>query len=249
MLFDVHCHINSLKAEQIEELVSNCKYNYCFIDSSIDYQTSLKSLELSSKYPFIYSSIGFHPFSSKSYLPSLLSDYQELILKNKKIVAIGEIGLDFKALDFVSFEIQEKIFKDFILLAKKLNLALIIHNRTEDFRILEILDEFFNSYHKIIFHCFSYGKEFMLKILEKGGFISFSPNILRQNKDIISSLVNCPLESLFLETDSPYMKINQKPSLPFDIGKVYEAVAVTKNIEIEILEQSIFENAKKIFNI
>ncbi|MCM8831627.1 MAG: TatD family hydrolase [Candidatus Omnitrophica bacterium] len=248
MLFDVHCHINSLELNQIEELVSNCKYNYCFIDSSIDRQTSLQSLELSSKYPFIYSSIGFHPFSLKNYSPSLLSDYQELILKNKKIVAIGEVGLDFKALDIASFEIQEKIFKDFILLAKKLNLPLVIHNRTKDSRILEILDEFFVTYNRIVFHCFSYGKEFLLKILNKGGFISFSLNIL-YNRDILSSLVDCPLDNILLETDSPYMRFNQKLSLPSYIEKVYKRASILKNIKQEELEKKISENVKKVFNI
>lgn len=247
MLFDIHCHINSLEPEQIEQLVSNC--NYYFIDTSIDFKTSLKSLELSQKYPFIYSSVGLHPFCAKEYNEHLPDKYEELILKNKKIVAVGEIGLDFKATDLVSLKTQEVIFKKFALLAKKLNLPVILHNRTKDFNILEVLDELFNSYDKIIFHCFSYDEKFMYRIIEKGGKISFSLNIFRKNKNIISSLLACPLENLFLETDSPYIFIEQKPSLPSDIKKVYELVAELKNIEIEKLKKIIFENVRKVFNI
>jgi len=219
MLIDAHCHFNSLPQKRRRQVISACSSGYILINSSIDLQSSKDSLLYSKAHPFICSSLGFHPFSASQYTPQILKQYQELAAAHNKVVAIGEIGLDYKA--DTPLKEQEEIFKKFIELAKNLNLPIIIHNRLEGFRILEVLDNHLSSYENLIFHCFSYSKEFLDKIIEKKGFISFSLNILRGNEKIVSSLRNCPLGKLLLETDSPYMRIEGKPSTPLDIDKVY----------------------------
>jgi len=125
----------------------------------------------------------------------------------------------------------------------------MIHNRGVDQRTLEILDEFFTTYGKVIFHCFSSGPDVLKRIVDKGGQVSFSLNILRKKAPILDSLKACPPEKLFLETDSPYMKIKDCSSSPQDIKAVYDFAAVARNISAGELSRQIQSNASRLFNI
>jgi TatD DNase family protein len=245
MFIDSHCHINSLAEDKINNLISSGSNGYIFIDSSINVQSALLSLGLSKKYPFIYSAVGFHPFCVKEFGETTISEYEKMIINNKKIIAIGEIGLDEKA--EVSLQAQEDVLRSFVMLAKRLNLPVIIHNRLKEPRIFDILDEYFPFYEKIIFHCFSYSQSFLEKIISKGGCVSFSLNILRKKKEILESLAYCPNENILLETDSPYMKIDNLPSSPLDISKVYSFAAKIRNMDAQSLKEVIFQNANKLF--
>lgn len=247
MLIDSHCHLNNLSQPNKKQVISTCSQGYIILDSSIDLETSKESIVLSQEYDFIYSSLGFHPFSCSKYQPKTIDEYQELISDNKKIIAIGEIGLDYKA--NIPLKEQASIFSRFIELAKSNGLPIIIHNRLDSLQVLDIIDEHFSDYQSVIFHCFSYSKSFLEKIIDKGGFISFSLNILRKNKDIFSSLASCPMDNLLLETDSPYMRINNRLSSPLDIKEVYDFVANNRGIEGKDLEAKVFSNAKKVFKL
>lgn len=255
MLVDAHCHLNSLSREQREIVTLSCSKNHVFIDSSVNLKSSNQSLQLSGQYPFIYTSLGFHPFWGKEWTSQTIKEYNDLISGNKKVVAIGEVGLDYTA--DLSLKEQEIILEEFIKLALREDLTVVIHNRfspdvlvkKELPQIFNILDRFFSTYHKTIFHCFSYGEGLLEKILEKKGFVSFSLNILRRKESVISSLKMCPWESFILETDSPYMKINNQPSTPQNIKEVYSFVADIKNIEEEKLEQIVYSNIQRVFNL
>lgn len=246
MFIDTHCHINSLAPRAIGDLTSLKSKEYIFIDSSINIKTTVDSLQLSQHYPFIYSAIGFHPFSIKEFNETTIQDYRKIINDNKKIVAIGEVGLDEKAA--YNLEEQAKILNQFLLLAKSVNLTVVIHNRLSAFdTIFDILDEHFDSYEDIVFHCFSYPQSFLKKILDKQGYVSFSANILRKKREIIDSLAYCPLGNLLLETDSPYMTIDGSPSIPLDIVKVYSVASYVKNLNMKELKKTVFSNVKKVF--
>lgn len=247
MLVDCHCHLNSLSCADREEFVSSRACATLFFDSSIDYPSSQVSLTLARQYPFVYSCIGFHPFSGKDYRPDLVKQYAQLIAGGSKIAAVGEIGMDYKA-DIPLAE-QEIIFKNFIRLAKEKDLPVVIHNRLLDKKILAALDEFYSSYDKVIFHCFSCGRDFLAEVIEKGAWVSFSLNILRNNKDILSSLAQCPADRLLLETDSPYMKIKDRLSTPLDIRQVYTRAAAVKNIDEIQLQEIIFANVQRAFSL
>jgi len=247
MLIDAHCHINSLNKSTLNETLSLASNNYIFIDSSINVNSAELSLEISRAYPFIYSAIGFHPFSAKEFSDTTIETYKKLIQENKKILAIGEIGLDETA--ETPRESQEKILKAFFALAKDTGLPILIHNRLKEPIIFNLLDDFFSSYEKVIFHCFSYNYEMLQRITGKGGSVSFSLNILRKKKDIIDSLAKCPPENLLLETDSPYMRINNRPSTPLDIREVYNLAASVRQIPVKDLEEVVLANFKKTFHV
>jgi TatD DNase family protein len=245
MLIDAHCHINCLGQDKISDLV--LLDNHIFIDSSINYSSSLDSLKLSQQHKSIYSALGFHPFEAEGFSRETLNDYQALIDSKSKIVAIGEVGLDEKAK--IPLEQQEKVFIAFIKLAKKNNLPLLIHNRLNSLRILEILDSNFTSYETIVFHCFSYSQDFLSKIVQKKGYTSFSLNILRKKPALLQALKACPLENLLLETDSPYMKIAGCDSTPMDIDKVYNFCSEVKGLAQSSLEEKVYSNAKRLFSL
>jgi TatD DNase family protein len=247
MLIDAHCHLNCLSSVQIEEVTASAGHEYFLIDSSINIRSSLVSLKLSKAHANIYSSLGFHPFNTGEFSADTLTHYEELLQSHKKIVAIGEIGLDYKAISDNPLPVQEEIFKTFVILAKKFNLPIIIHNRMASMKIFSLLDELLPSCEKVVFHCFSYPVDFLEEILKRKGFISFSLNVLRKKEELISSLKKCPPEFLLLETDSPYMKIKERPSSPLDIAEVYSFVSSVKGMEAKNLEATIFSNAKKLF--
>ncbi|MFO8053197.1 MAG: TatD family hydrolase [Candidatus Omnitrophota bacterium] len=257
MLVDSHCHLNSLPKEKSKDVVEwfNTKGNK-LIDSSIDLETSQDSIYLSSQHSFIYNSLGFHPFNYYNFSDRLYKKYKKIIEENNKIVALGEVGLDYKA--NLSLSQQEAIFKKWLILAKETGLTVLIHYRLDNHNwhssnhlnkpmILTILDDFFSDYKTIVFHCFSYSHSFLAQIVEKGGFVSFSLNLLRGNKRIINSLQKCPVNNLLLETDSPYMKIKGKLSTPKNIESVYSYVSKLKGISRGELEERVFYNAKRAF--
>lgn len=249
MLIDCHCHINALAKTTREEVIASCRDRgqYLFIDSSIDMNTSLASMALSQYYDFFYTSLGLHPFSADLFSDEVIATYEGFIKENNKIIAVGEIGLDYKAQ--APSQKQEEVFKSCIRLAKRANLPIIIHNRFDNPRILDILDEFYPNFERVVFHCFSYGPDMLERILKKGGYVSFSLNILRGNANILASLKSCPLQRLLLETDSPYMKINNVVSTPLDIEQVYAQAAAHKGLEAAALENQIFLNAQKVFSL
>ncbi|UCD15555.1 MAG: TatD family hydrolase [Candidatus Omnitrophota bacterium] len=248
MLIDSHCHLNSLSGTDRERVISSAQAtDIICLNSSIDYKDAQGSVALANKYPFIYAAVGFHPFSVQDYSLDVVKKYGELIDRNKKVVAVGEVGLDCHARS--PQDAQEPILREFIKLACSKGVPVMIHNRLQGYRILDILDEFFPSYQGVVFHCFSYGEDFLDKILEREGVVSFSLNVLRNKKDIISSLKKCPLQNLLLETDSPYMKAGARPSTPLDIRQVYRAAAAIKNIEESALEEALYSNAQRIFKL
>lgn len=255
MLIDLHCHLNSLALgvkDKVIEHFASCGNK--LVDSSINWQTSLTSLELAKKHSFIYSALGFHPFSCLDFSLKLYQKYRTLLEENNKVIALGEIGLDFKS-ETPLFR-QEEIFCRWLELAAEKNLPVLIHVRLDKNnwhtsggypRILAALDKYFSDYQKVVFHCFSYSPVFLSQILAKKGFVSFSLNLLRKNKTITESLLKCPLENMFLETDSPYMRIGKDLSTPLDLKNLYSYVAGLKGISEKKLEQSISLNFNRVF--
>ncbi|MBN2483109.1 MAG: TatD family hydrolase [Candidatus Omnitrophica bacterium] len=248
MLIDTHCHINSLNDEERKAFDEKAlPSEYRFIDVSIDIESSKKSLDIVQKNPHLYSAIGFHPFSIESFAEDTISRYEEIIGNNDKIVAVGEIGLDFTA-KFSTHD-QVRILKQFIALAQKFSKPIIVHNRFNVPMIFSVLDEYYEDYEKIVFHCFSQDEIFLKRVVNKRGYASFSLNVLRKKREILNSLRMIPLDRLLLETDSPYMQIRNERSSPLDIDKVYAFAADIKQIDIGQLAEKVSENVRNVFGI
>ncbi len=246
MLIDAHCHINSLTKNEFDTVLSCAAEGIVFIDVSIDRQSLLRSLEISRTYDFIYTSLGFHPFSGDTFDVHTIEEVRSFLSSSERIVAIGEVGLDYKA--DLPEDRQVDILSKFILLAQEYRLPVMIHNRWKTDLIFDVLDRYFSDYSRVIFHCFSQDKEFMEKVIEKNGTVSFSLNILRR-KDIRDVLKYVGDGNFILETDSPYMKIEGKLSNPCDIRRVYELAAEVRNISLPGLCRIVAENVERLFGI
>ncbi len=269
-MIDAHCHINSLpdnlkertlqkrdsfapleKTHPVKKEISNgakrqsSLTEFTFIDVSIDSITSTKSLELSRRYNSIYSSLGFHPYAEEEFSEETITRYRGFFNDNPKAIAVGEIGLDYKAKR--TFAEQESIFRRFIELSLELGLPIMLHNRMQNNAVFGILDDYLSDYRYVIFHCFSEDIHFLERVLNKNGNASFSLNVLRKKKSIDEALKEIPLSNLLLETDSPYMRIHGEYSSPLDVEKVYNYAMALKNISFDELSKAVYANARRVF--
>ena len=175
MIFDTHAHIDSEQFEQdLDNIIQNIIDNQIslIVNPGCDLPTSKKSIDLSNKYDFIYSAVGFHPHEAKFMDDHALKEIENLAISYKKVVAIGEIGLDYYY-DFSPRDVQEEVFIKQMQLANKLNLPFIIHSRDASNDTYEMLKKHKNNVDCVL-HCFSQSKEMAKLYLDLGCYLSFA---------------------------------------------------------------------------
>jgi TatD DNase family protein len=246
---DSHAHIDLIK-DSPDNIVTSCKNNNIdyIVNVGFNYKSSLFSINISKKYPGIFSSIGVHPhyvdINELSEIKILLQNN----INNEKNIAIGEIGLDYVR-SLKSKEEQKKYFEIQLQLAVDFNKPVIIHNRNADDDIIEIIDNFKNI--KGVFHCFSSDIEFAKKILNMGFFVSFTGNITYIKNDTLREVIKyIPVNRLLLETDSPYLSpqnIRGKENNPCNVKFIYNYVAELLNIDLAYLSNNIKVNFFNLF--
>ena len=282
MLFDSHTHLNLAAFDLDRDTIIKryLKEGVFLVNVGTCYQTSKKAVEIAEAYKNCWASVGLHPAHTfpvplnqldKNEISSLDSDIQEtliveefdskfedLIRHNKKIVAIGECGLDYSYLKEVSSEKQEKYkkleekeFRKQIRIAKEYNLPLILHLRSLYKKALEILqEETFNS--QLVFHFFTGSFEDLELILQNPNyFIGFSGVITYGNK-LDEVIRGVPLERILIETDAPYVApvpYRGKRNEPFYVKEVAKKIAEIKNLPLKEVEKTTFENALRFFRI
>ena len=247
-MIDTHCHLYDDKLyPKLDEIILNAKKAnvekmICIGDNL---NTSLKSLEIAEKYNNIYATVGIHPHESKDVSEKYLSKIEHYS-NHQKVVAIGEIGLDYYY-NFSDSKIQKAVFLEQLKLAKKLNLPSVIHCRDAYEDLLEIIIE--SEHNKGVIHCFSGDLEFANKIINLGYYISFTGMItfVKELEDVIK---NISLNHILIETDSPYLapvpyrgKINE----PAYVEKVAEKIAEIKNLSAKEVIDITTNNANVLF--
>ena len=218
------------------------------INCGADLSSSEFSLKLAENYHFIYAACGVHP----EEVDNLPGNYREVLrsmAENIKCVAIGEIGLDYYWRQD-NKETQKKVFEEQIILAKELNLPIIVHDREAHGDTLEILKKYKP---RGVLHCFSGSAETAKEIIKLGMYIGFGGALTFKNaRKAVEAAEILPLDRLLLETDCPYMapvpmrgKRNNSSYIPF----VAEKVAEIKNTDAQEVLNITAENAKRLFNI
>ena len=245
---DTHAHIyyDDYK-NSIDDVIkrANDKGVEKIISIGVDLNTSEECIELAEKFPCVYATCGFHPHEAKKaqkkYLYELENFYQ-----HPKVVAIGEIGLDFYY-DFSEPIIQKKVYIEQLELAKHLNAPSVIHCRKSENEILNGIDQTKNT--SGVIHCFSSTIDFANLILKKEFHISFT-GMITFVKDLIEIVENVPLEKIMLETDSPYLSpkpYRGKTNEPSNVIIVAEKIASIKNIDLEEVAKSTYSTAHQLF--
>ena len=250
--FDSHAHYNDEKFDVDREEVLNELYE-SYIKGAIcagyGVDSSKKAIELSTKYNWMYATCGISPNDINETVEKDLEEIEK-IATDHRIVAIGEIGLDYYW-NKDNKELQKEIFMKQIKIANALNLPIVIHTRDAVMDTLEILKE--NECKKRgVFHCCPLKIELEKEALKLGYFISFSGNITFKNAKSQEVVQQVPLDKLLIETDCPYLSPEPnrgKRNTSANLKYIAEKIAEIKQISIEEVAEVTYENVKKLFNI
>ena len=200
-IFETHAHLDFRNFDKDrQQLITQCKKKGIdrIINIGIDRETSLNSIKMANKYDTVYASVGYHPHDAKDYSKDKIID----LLNKEKVVAVGEIGLDYYR-NKSPKEIQKKAFEEQIKLALKANLPIIVHDRDAHEDCLNILGKY--NPEKVVFHCFAGNEKIAERIIDKNWMISFTGTVTFKNSKMDNVVRMVPKENFFVETDSPYL--------------------------------------------
>ena len=249
-LVDTHCHLDNEKFDEDRlDVIDRIKGNLEFcVNIGYDLTSSKKSLELAKKYDFIYTVIGVHPIDIAEYDEEIEKEL-ELLAKDSKVVAIGEIGLDYHWMTEPK-EIQQERFRRQLELAKRLNKPVVIHTRDAMEDTVNILKEYPNI--TGVIHCYPGSLETAKQLVDRfylgiGGTLTF-----KNSKKIVEVVKNIPLDRIVIETDCPYLTpepFRGKRNEPIYVEYIAKKIAEIKEITVEDVAKITTENAKKLYRI
>ncbi|WP_100405922.1 TatD family hydrolase [Bacillus solitudinis] len=254
MLFDTHVHLNADQFdEDVTETIERAKEKGVteMVVVGFDEKTINRAMELVESYSHLYAAIGWHPVDAIDMTEEHLRWIEELA-SHPKVVALGEMGLDYHW-DKSPKEVQKEVFRKQIYLAKKINLPIIIHNRDADQDIVDILKAEGADQVGGIMHCFGGSLEIARMCLDLNFHISFGGPVTFKNakrpKEVVKEI---PLEKLLIETDCPYLAphpFRGKRNEPAYVKLIAEQIAELREMNYQELANQTRINAKKLFGI
>ena len=252
MLVDTHCHLDFPQFDPDRDAVirraGDAGVNYLVnIGATLD--SSAAACDLAARYAQVYAGVSLHPHEADGFNQEAEARLRELALR-KKVVAIGETGLDFYR-NLSSEENQLSAFNRQIRLAKDLKLPLVIHSRQAEEQVLKVLKGAMPL--EAVIHCFSGDESFLTGCLNLGFFISFTCNITYKKAQGLREMVKLtPLERLMLETDAPYLSpegFRGKRNEPLQVQLLARQVSLIKGISVEEIADNTTQNAKGFFKL
>ncbi len=252
MFIDTHCHLDFPEFNPDRgEVIQRAKQEGidCIINIGSSLQGTKASLELAKRYDFIYATAGIHPHEADKFNPDI-RDSLEALAKKDKVVAIGEIGLDYYK-NYSKAENQKQLFISLLKLAKDLGKPVVIHSRQALSDTLTLLKGSLPQ--KAVVHCFSGDENFLKECLDLGFFISFTCNLTYRKADNLRKLVKImPQERLLLETDAPFLPpegLRGRRNEPIYVKSLAQEIARIKEISIEEVAKITSENARNFFGL
>ena len=255
MFIDSHAHLDDerydLDRESLIESLGDNKIDLV-INIGADLKTSKASVDLAKKYEHIYAVVGVHPHDAKDVTIDYREELKELA-KEEKVVAIGEIGLDYYY-DNSPRLIQRQIFLEQLELAKELDLPVVIHTRDAAKETFDILNGVAKEYNlRGVLHCYSGSVEMALEYIELGFYISLGGPVTFKNSRVSKEVaIAIPLDKLLIETDSPYLTpepYRGKRNEPQYVKYTAKTIAELRGISVEELARATSDNAKRILQI
>ena len=252
MYFDTHAHYDSSKFSDDRDAVLRAVFESgvsLIVDPGDTLERSKNVVALAKQYDFVYAAVGVHPEEYETWTEDTIPALRELARK-EKVVAIGEIGLDYYW-DKEHTALQKKMFRAQISLALELNLPIIVHDREAHGDCFSIVSEY--PALKGVFHCYSGSAEMAKELLKRGWYLGFDgPITYKNNVKAVEVLAVTPLDRIVLETDSPYLspvpnrgKRNDSRNLPY----IAAVIAREKGLSVEEIAAITFENGKKLYGI
>ncbi len=251
MYIDTHAHLyyDNLK-NQLAKVVERAEAAGVtqIICVGTDLPSSETSISIAEKYDAVFATVGVHPHDAKDAPDDYLHQLRDLT-SHSKVVAVGEMGLDYFR-DFSPRNMQKEVFQSQLALARELDLPAVIHNRDADEDILKILEEV--RYEKSVLHCFSSNTEMAGRAISLGCLLSFTGNVTFGKNHTESVLLTTPLNRIMLETDCPFMtpvpnrgKLNE----PANILHIAQWIAKIKRIDVSEVAESTTSTAQFFFNL
>ena len=252
MIFDTHIHLNDPAFQDYEKAIKEARENNVkkMVIVGYDLSSSKLAVKIANQYSFVYAAVGIHPSESLKEYDQDLKEMESLI--DKKVVAVGEIGLDYHYPDYDK-QRQKDLFVKQLEIAKKYNLPIIIHSRDASHDTHVILQEYKHLYKKGIMHCYAYSKE-MSKEFAKLGFVFGIGGVVtyKNAKEIKEVVQFLDEKNIVLETDAPYLaptphrgEINKAPYINY----VAQEIANLKEMDIKSLEEITYKNACDFFGV
>ncbi|CAM4402290.1 TatD family hydrolase [Paenibacillus alkaliterrae] len=254
LLFDTHTHLDSPKFEEDREgVIARAREAgvHMLVNIGFNRETIPTTMALAEQYDFIYAAVGWHPVDSIDMTPEDL-DWIEHLCNHRKVVAIGEIGLDYHW-DTSPKEVQHRVFREQIRLARKVGKPIVIHNRDAHEDIVRILQEENASEIGGVMHCFSGSWETAKQCLDMNFYLSFGGPVTFQNARVPKEVLKrAPLDRILIETDAPYLAphpFRGKRNESAYVVKVAETAAELLGKTVEEIGAITTENGRKCFGI
>ena len=251
MYFNTHTHLNSDELyEKREELIQNALDNQVknIVVAGYDLKSSQRAVKIANEYSFIYATVGISPNDCLHTTDDELKEI-EVLLQDPRVVALGEIGLDYYW-DDVPRDKQKEIFIKQIQIAKKYNKPIVIHARDAYEDTYDILKQ---AAHRGIMHCYSGSVEMAKRYIDIGFYISLAGPVTFKNAKVPKEVaIKIGIDHLMIETDCPYLTphpFRGKLNEPANVVYIAQEIAKLKNMEIESVASQTTFNAKKVFGI
>ena len=254
MLFDTHCHINdkAYDADRREILTRAAASGVgLMLCPATDMETSRACIDLAYSCDGVYAAVGIHPELAATVTPEDAERLRQWVRGEKKVVAIGEVGLDYHWPE-PAREIQQAVFIDMVKLAVELDVPIIIHDREAPGATLDILRQYGKGI-RGVFHCYSGSLEMTAELLRMGFYFGFDGPLTYPNSKRARRVAeNLPLDRILIETDSPYLTPQAhrgQRNEPAYVRYVAEELAALRNISVEEAARITTENGRRLFHI
>ena len=257
-MLDSHCHVNELvygSKTEVDQIINRAKQAgvkiLVTIGSGYGVEASRSAVDTARRHSGVYASVGVHPHDAKEWNKQV----RDGLLKHsmdEKVVALGEMGLDFHC-DRSSRAQQRMVFREQLRLAKQYRLPIIIHDRDSNGEVLDILKQEKAFDDGVLFHCFCGGIDEMCEIVRLGGSISIPGIVTFNNAAQMQAVVQAvPMDRLLVETDSPFLTpapLRGQRNEPANVSYVIDKIAVLRSMNSAIVAQKTEANAKRFFDL
>ena len=253
MLFDTHAHMDDHAFDSDRESLLAALPEqgiHLLMNPGCSLESSRKAVRLAREYDYIYAAVGSHPDVADEVNEAVIEEYRRLVRETPKVMAIGEIGLDYHYED-IPREVQKEAFRAQMALAAELELPVIVHEREAHEDGMKIVEEFPTV--KGVFHCYSGSLEMAKWLIARGWYIGFTGVLTFKNaRKAIEVAASIPLDRIVLETDCPYMAPEPFRGKRNDPGKLYrmaEKLAELRGLTVEEVHRITVENGKRLYRI
>ena len=252
-LFDSHAHLNSERFKKDVKEVRQAAMAggvVGLLNVGYDLQTSRLAIRQAEELENVWAAVGIHPHDAKDYTPEIEEELRQMAV-HPKVVAIGEMGLDYHYMNSPK-EVQREVFIKQMALAREVDLPIIIHDREAHGECLELIQTQGQGL-RGVFHCFSGSKEFALEVLRLGFYVSFAGPVTYKNaRNLKEAAQAVPLDRILIETDCPYLApdlYRGKRNEPLYVAEVAKEIAELRKVSLEEVSEATLKNACDLFTI